>query len=427
MSYESRIYFGEFSLNVSGLKKYFFNTLWLFFNHGIRLLLGFFVGLWLARYLGPEKFGLYQYCASYALVYLTLSRFGLDEILLKRLIQSKNSYENDLNSAFWLRLILGSFLYLILCLTLYLTEESDITIYYIMIASFCLFVQPFEVVDVANRALVRMKLSTISKIIQLFVSALIKIILIIYKADLIWFVVVLAIDAISYNVVNYLSYICNTPPFVRFSINWRNVYDLLIKSLPLAIVSICSIVFLRVDHLLVNHFLGNAELGFYSAASKMLELLGMFPALILTSLFTALLNAKSKSEFEYNQRLKRLGIFLFCTSVTISIISYLFSSEIIQILYGSSYTDSADVFSILSFNLIFLSANQLIMRWYIAENLIKQLVFKNVLMMCSGVGVYLLVIPRWGIIGVSYASVGLHFMFYFLYDLIFYGLHSAKR
>jgi hypothetical protein len=42
-----------------GFMKYFHNTSWLFGEKILRMVVGLFVGTWVARYLGPEQFGLF--------------------------------------------------------------------------------------------------------------------------------------------------------------------------------------------------------------------------------------------------------------------------------------------------------------------------------------------------------------------------------
>jgi hypothetical protein len=48
-----------------GFRKYFANTSWLFAEKVLRMAVGLFVGVWVARYLGPEKFGLLSYAKSF--------------------------------------------------------------------------------------------------------------------------------------------------------------------------------------------------------------------------------------------------------------------------------------------------------------------------------------------------------------------------
>lgn len=45
--------------------KYFYNTNWLFIEKIFQLGVSFFVGIYIAKYLGPEKFGMINYALSF--------------------------------------------------------------------------------------------------------------------------------------------------------------------------------------------------------------------------------------------------------------------------------------------------------------------------------------------------------------------------
>ena len=46
-----------------------------------------FVGIYVARYLGPERFGLLSYTLSFVLLFSSLASFGLDDILVRELVK----------------------------------------------------------------------------------------------------------------------------------------------------------------------------------------------------------------------------------------------------------------------------------------------------------------------------------------------------
>src|SRR5690606_29515452 len=122
-----------------GFKRYFFNTSWLFFHQGVRLFVGFFVGLWLARYLGPEQFGIYNYVISYASVSLIFAKFGIEEILVKEFTGKTHSELSLLTASFWIRLIIGFISFSAVILTAIFIPSSKEIALYISIASLVTF------------------------------------------------------------------------------------------------------------------------------------------------------------------------------------------------------------------------------------------------------------------------------------------------
>ncbi len=57
------------------------NTWWLIADKILRMGVGLFVGVWIARYLGPEQFGLWNYAIAFAALFSALATLGLDSIV----------------------------------------------------------------------------------------------------------------------------------------------------------------------------------------------------------------------------------------------------------------------------------------------------------------------------------------------------------
>ena len=65
------------------LKKYFENAFWLIFEKGFTLFVGMVVGIYVARYLKPETFGLLNYAISFVGIFSAFSTLGMDQIIVR--------------------------------------------------------------------------------------------------------------------------------------------------------------------------------------------------------------------------------------------------------------------------------------------------------------------------------------------------------
>ena len=91
----------KFSLS-SNLKKIFENSTWLIFEQIIKTLVGLFVGIWVARYLGPKDYGLFNYAIAIVTLLTRISKLGLDGICTRELVKKKNEIDIILGSVFFL-------------------------------------------------------------------------------------------------------------------------------------------------------------------------------------------------------------------------------------------------------------------------------------------------------------------------------------
>ncbi len=66
------------------------NSSWLLFDRLVRLLLGLFVGVWVARYLGPAQFGELAYVLAYISLFQAIVSLGLDGIVVRDIAQAKS-------------------------------------------------------------------------------------------------------------------------------------------------------------------------------------------------------------------------------------------------------------------------------------------------------------------------------------------------
>jgi O-antigen/teichoic acid export membrane protein len=175
-----------------------------------------------------------------------------------------------------------------------------------LIIAFGIIFQSFEVIDFYYQATVQAKYISIRKMIQLFLSSIIKIILVLVKADLIWFVLVTLFDSISLSIFSWLIYKSQgLPNFIKY-FEWNIAKRLLKDSWPLVLSSIAIAVYMRIDQVMIKNMLGDREVGLYSAAMRLVEVWYFIPMIITQSVFPAIVNAKKISEELYYTRLQKL-------------------------------------------------------------------------------------------------------------------------
>ena len=85
--------------------KYFKNTSWLFMEKILRMTVGLFVGIWVARYLGPEQFGLFAYAGSFVGLFSAIATLGLDGIVVRELVKLPEKENELIGTAFVLKIV----------------------------------------------------------------------------------------------------------------------------------------------------------------------------------------------------------------------------------------------------------------------------------------------------------------------------------
>lgn len=183
-------------INSPGFRKYFANTSWLLGERIIRMAASLFVGIYVARYLGPERFGLLSYANSYVGIFTAIAILGLDGIVVRELVKSPDQRNTLLGTSFLLKVIGTLLMWILILAALFFSNNTPLTNTLIAIIAFGVLFQSFNVIDYNFQAEVKSKYVVHSQIVQLIVSSITKLVLIIKGSPLIWFAVVYSLDAI---------------------------------------------------------------------------------------------------------------------------------------------------------------------------------------------------------------------------------------
>jgi O-antigen/teichoic acid export membrane protein len=317
-----------------GFRRYFFNTSWMFAEQVLRIVAALFVGIYVARYLGPEQFGIYSYAAAFVALFAAVAGLGLSGIVVRDLVNHPDHRDVYLGTAFWLKLA-GALLTLgLLAIAVQFTGNDATTNLYIFIIASGLIFQSFDVVDFYFQSKVLSKYVSICRLVQLALSSALKLYFIYIQADLLWFVLVSLIDQISLALALAFAYWRQKIGsfFGRFDL--ATAKEMLKNSWPLILSGIAVTLYMRIDQIMIKEMLGEREVGLYSAAVKLSEAWYFVPAIITSSLFPAIVNARKISQELYQQRLQRLYTMMVWLAIAVALPMTFLAEWLVTLLYG---------------------------------------------------------------------------------------------
>jgi len=94
---------------------------------------------------------------------------------------------------------------------------------------------------------------------------------------------------------------------------------------------------------MIKEMLGDYEVGIYSAAVRLSEVVYFIPVIISASIFPAILNAKKVSSTLYVKRFRQLYAFMIWLAISIALATSLLGEFVVSMLYGSAYVEAAQV------------------------------------------------------------------------------------
>jgi len=391
-------------LTSQGFQKYFANTLWLLGERILRMAILLFVGIYVARYLGPERFGLLSYALSFVLLFSSLASFGLDDILVRELVKHPEQRNKLLGTVFWLKVCGTTVMGNAIVAVLYFMTEDQQTYWMILIIAFGFLFQATNVIEFYFQAQVQSKFSVRVQVAQLMITSLFKIYLVWSNAELVWFALALLLDQAVVAVLFLIMYRWKIEWFPFFSFSWKQAKKLLKDAWPMIFAGMVVSVYMKIDQVMLKEMLDAEAVGIYAAAVKLCEAWYFVPTAVTASLFPAILSAKQKNEQVYQNRLQKLYDLMVWGSVAVALPTTLLADWLIIILYGTDFKEAADVLRIYIWAGVFIFLGVASFKWLVTENLQHFSFYLYTIGSVVNIGCNWFFIPVYGINGAAFAT-----------------------
>ena len=402
----------------SGFRKYFANTSWLMGERILRMGVSLFVGIYVARYLGPERYGLLSYANSFVGIFLALATLGLDDVVVREIVKTPEQREKILGTSFLLKLVGTLLMWVAIFAAVPFTENDLQTNILIIIIAFGAVFQAFNVIDLNFQAKVKSKHVVHAQFVQLIISSIVKIILVVNEAPLILFASVFSLDVIVLAMGLVFAYLYNGENIFSWKWSFETSKYLLHDSWPLILAGVVVSVYMKIDQVMIKEMLGAKEVGLYAAAVKLSEAWYFLPMAIASSLFPAIINAKVYQKEVYYQRLQKLYDLMVWIAIAIALPISILSSWIVELLYGNEYLESSSVLNIHIWSGIFIFLGVASSKYLIAENYIKKTFYRTFVGALLNIIMNYYLIGTMGIKGAAISTFVSHFFAAYFYDLL---------
>ncbi len=401
-----------------GFRRYFANTSWMFAEQILRMLVGLLVGIWVARFLGPAQFGVFSYAIAFAALFGSLAKLGLDSIVIRDLVRNADRLELYMGTVFWLKMLGATIMLAAMLLAIHLTSNDSTTNLYIFIIGSGTLFQSFEVIDFYFQSQVLSKFVSYCRLTQLLISSLLKLYFILVGAELIWFVVVSLIDQVTLAFTLYLAYRYRRTGVSLWQFDFHTAKLLLRESWPLVISGLVVTIYMRIDQVMIKEMLGDEQVGLYSAAVRLSEGWYFVPVIMTNSLFPAVVRAKEISLKLYHTRLQRLYTFVVWMAIAFALPMTFLSDWLVVLLYGEAFRAAGPVLMVHVWAGVFVALGVASSSWFVSENLQRLAFYRTFLGAAINVGLNLLMIPAFGMLGAAVATIISQSMAAFFFDLL---------
>ncbi len=381
------------------------NLFWAVLGKMVNLFSGLFVGIIVARYLGPEKYGLMDYVISYVFLFQALALLGLDAIEVREEARGRQPYQTLIGTAFVLKLVLAVFFIVAVIVTSWYMEEDRYTTLLVTIYSLSIVFNTLGVVRNYFTAIVQNEYVVKAEIARTFIGIGIKIILLLCHASLTAFVVVYMFDFVLVASGYVMAYHDKVGRLSEWHFDADVARYLLREAFPLLLTNIAVIIYQRIDHVMIGQMIDKEAVGFYSVASRFVEVLIYIPMILAQTITPVLVSTRERSEQEYIRNGQRfMNLSLWCSFIAAALTSLL-AYWVVQYTFGVDYMPAVVVLQVLSFKAASVALSNTAGAMLVIEGLQRWAILRDGLGCCVCVLLNYILLPRYGVLAAAFVAI----------------------
>ncbi|ORM72167.1 polysaccharide biosynthesis protein [Pantoea rwandensis] len=375
------------------------NAIWIMLEKSVNIIGLIYINSLMAKYIGPENFGKINISTSLFIFVQTLSWFGGDNIIFKRMSEkTKSGIAMAMHTRNQRRVIfllsssaILTYLYLYTDVTVFLFGVANcIATYYIVMDFFAIY----------NNTQLKSKINTITNITGLLIALVIRFYISYFKLPVYCFTIpIIIIPLVPYIMrLVYFKRTTNTED-VSKSGGIYNRY-MLYAGGALILSGLSTDIYTQISSIFLANVISYSTLGVYSVSLTIGGAWSFIVIALITSFFSKIYSEKNQANIE--ELLTRINRLVIILSLGALGGFYLVGDYFIHFLYGDKYMESVNIIPIIIMGTMFSALGTICYRYIIKESGYNYLAKKMVLCCILTVPLSWLMINTFGIKGAAY-------------------------
>lgn len=382
------------------------NTIWILSEKVLRLIAGVLVGLWVARYLGPDRFGVLSFGIAWVGLFAILATLGLPHVVSRQLVAHPERAGEILGTTGALRLV-GAIVAVILAVGVFGLSYgfSDHRTIVVLFVAATPLLNTADFVEYWFRSRVEWHYVFRARVVSLAVSILLRVLFILSSRGLNWFAAVVVVEAALASILLIWQWVRHGGQQQPWRVSGPLARQILRDSLPTLVSGLAITVYMKIDQIMISTLLSDAQLGIYSVAVRISALWYVIPGALAQSAMPSIVTARQNRPEDYRRRLVRLIGVLFWLSVFAALAMMWFAPQIVRIALGDDYALAGSVLSVHFWAGVFVAIGVAVQQWYIAENRLVIDMYRTLAGAALNLALNSVLIPRFSIQGAAVATV----------------------
>lgn len=381
------------------------NTSVIFISQILSYVLGFFITMYTARYLGAEGYGILSLALSITGIFGILADLGLNTLMVREVARNKELADTYISNTFLMKMVLSILTFGLMFSVVNIIGYSSTVSTVIYLITFSVIVNAFtgvlNAVFQANEKMEYVSVSTILSSAAMLVGTAVGIY---YHYDVIYFAM---LYIISYGLVFiYISimYLWKfSLPKIHMDMSfWKPTIK---EAWPFGITSLSGTLYTYIDSIMLSIIQGNTVVGWYSAAYRLMLITLFIPNTVNTAIFPVMSRFYTSSRDSLNLMYERYFKYMLIIGIPMGFGTTILADKIIMLIFGSGYSQSVLALQILIWTMVFTFAGASFVQ--LLQSVNRQIVITKISIICVLINILLnlVLIPRYSYIGASFATL----------------------
>lgn len=395
------------------------NTGFLLMGRGVTKVLSFFILLYIARYLGPTDFGKFSFAFAFIYFFGFITEIGIHDILVREAAKDPDNAGKLIGNATIVKVVLSFIALLSAIVAINLMDYPESTKDALYVASLGLFVTCLGSFGTVYEINLKMEYAVLFSI-----ASRVFFLLFVFVAGLrnLSLPVFVFASVTADFVENFLMFLFSGK-FVktRFNLDLDIIKRILHESFPVAVASVFTMIYFRIDVVMLSILKGDIDVGFYSAAYRLTEAFIFLPSVLITSIFPLMSKYNKNSQTLFNNIYTHSLKYLLASGLLMGIIITVLAEKIILLIYGVEYYQSIKALQILIWATSIMYVNILLGSTYISSGNQNVIAKVSAFAALFNIGLNLLLIPSFTYVGAALATVATEFI------VMLFGIYWIKK
>lgn len=315
------------------------------------LQLGYTIAM--ARYLGVEDFGKFSFAYAFTQLFVVAIDLGLNTYTVREVSKDRAKANSFLVNSLALKVVISIFVWLIIALfisTLNYPADTRLAVY---ILGFGLFLYSINIsFNMVLQAFEKLNLVALNTVLFFSINIILGISFLLMGMGI---VALAAANCLAWIITLIIGYklfckYCFVPKLKLDPSIWMGMLK---YSLPIGVGTIFFAIYTKIDVTLISLIKGDQEVGYYTAAYRIIGPLSILPQSFFISVFPLMSFYSEKSSEHIKIILRKSFRFMAMASMPLVFGIYMLSPRIINLLYGPEYSEAVLVLRILTCSLLF--------------------------------------------------------------------------